>query len=237
MLMSTQYGFAFLCNPKCASTSVESVLKKHCNIRFTGPSNIKHINARNFDACILKLHGELTAHRPIESFCLIRNPVDWLESWYRYRSRPELAQAKARKQQLRYVGDISFSDFVEAYLLPANERPAFARLSTQFDFMRLQDGSIGVDRIYPLERMDKVREFLSGKIGKPIEFPTKNVSPETPAELEEDLRARLLDRLKKDATLYELALGGGYFERARDHRAFQVARRKGGGRGAVGAMA
>ena len=42
-----------------------------------------------------------------ELVCVIREPVDWVASWWRYRSRPEAADNPG------YTGEMSFEEFAD----------------------------------------------------------------------------------------------------------------------------
>ena len=49
-----------------------------------------------------------------EVVCVVREPVDWLASWWRYRSREELADPSKRNHR-NYAGHLSFEQFARAY--------------------------------------------------------------------------------------------------------------------------
>lgn len=195
--------------PKCASSSIESALAKHCNINFSGKDRIKHINAQDFRDYILAYHTKVLGNSSILTFCLMRDPTDWLFSWYRYRQRNHLKKPDHPFAH-NYTGDISFDTFVEAYLSP-EERPSFARLPRQMDFLRLRNGDLGVDRIFDMNRIDLVAEFLSERIGEQIEIPRKNVAPKMEMELSEALSDRLREFLQEDEALYRQVHARGVF--------------------------
>jgi len=212
MLISTTHRFAFLCTPKCASTSIEDAIRSVCNIRFSGTPGIKHINARQYSTHLAPLLKKIAPAEKIESFCLFRDPFDWIESWYRYRTRDEVKNPSHPRKNA-YTGNISYSEFIEAYLSEKSKRPAFAALGTQFDFVRSNTGSIAVDHIFQLDRLDMVRTFLSEKTGTEIVIPFKNVSPKMTLELDKDLKARLLEHFKRDIELYNFIKSEGVFHK------------------------
>ena len=61
-----------------------------------------------------------------ETVCVIREPIDWLGSWYRFRSRSSAPKAKSTK-------GISFETFVEGYL---DEAAAGVRQGRPADALR-----------------------------------------------------------------------------------------------------
>jgi hypothetical protein len=222
MLISTSKGFAFLCTPKCASTSIEEAIRDICNIKFSGAPGIKHINARQFSTHLAPLLKKIAPAEKIESFCLFRDPFDWIESWYRYRTRDEV-KATSHPRKNAYTGNISYNEFIEAYLSEKSKRPAFAALGTQFDFVRSHSGGIEVDHIFQLDRLDMVCEFLSEKTGARFVIPLKNVSPKMTLELDAGLKTRLLGHFRKDIALFNFIKAEGAFHRSLHAEKFQVA--------------
>lgn len=200
MEMSTKYGFAFLCMPKCASTSIEVALRPYCNVSFSGEAALKHISARDFDKYIMEYYRRLLPDSQIETFCVMREPVEWLGSWYRYRGRKELRNPENILHK-NYTGNITFSEFVEAYLQQQG-RPPFADVGSQYRFLSMKNGSIGVDRIFPFERLDLVADYLTTKLGKKIKIRVKNASPRSVLHLDPGLYQRLQVTLQYDFELY-----------------------------------
>lgn len=173
MLLSLKYKFAFLCVPKCGSTSVERALKPYMDIHLAGHPSLKHVSATKFHKHIRPLLRKADPERELETFCIIRDPVDWLRSWYQYRSRRQLANV-SHPQHKHYTGDLTFQAFAEAYLSPL--QPEFAKLGSQYCFVSLADGSVGIDRIFRLDQMDSLGSYLTCKIGSTINIPKANRS-------------------------------------------------------------
>ena len=221
MKISTKFKFAFLCTPKCASTSIEEAISEFCSISFSGFSKLKHLNARTYAERILPLHQHLFPALNIESFCMIRDPLEWIQSWYQFRSRAELNNPNHRHHN-RYAGNIRYNEFIELYIADGN-RPPFARIRTLYEFMRLDNGDIGVDYIFPLDRMDLVSDFISRKTGTTIHLPHRNVSPQTSGlKLDKALEASLRDHLSVDIALYNLVKKNGVFNNAVHGEAFSA---------------
>ena len=212
MQMSTRYGFAFLCMPKCASTSIEAAIKKFCNINFSGHPTIKHINAQVFSESILAAHQKLVPSSNIESFCLIREPLEWIESWYRFRTRDQLKDPRHPNHK-NYTGNISYNDFIKEYI-SEGKRKSFANLRTQYKFLSLNNGQIGVDHIIPMDRLDLVTNLLSEKLEQKIKIRKKNVSPRVPVPLERGIEEKLRQYLAKDIAVYEFVMNHEKFNKA-----------------------
>ncbi|MEM1403791.1 MAG: sulfotransferase family 2 domain-containing protein [Pseudomonadota bacterium] len=212
MMMSTQHGFAFLCVPKCASTSIESALKPYCNVVASGHPRWKHLNAAMFTKTVLFAHRQLLSKFPMESFCLVRDPMEWIESWYRFRTRPGISAPRAKDHEF-FTGDLSFSEFIAEFLKTKDRKP-WANVSTQSKFMRLPQGQLGIDRIFAMDDLSSVAQYLSDKIGTEITLPSKNVSPPSAIEkLEPRLFEELSLRLAKDQAIYDFVKANGLFHR------------------------
>jgi Sulfotransferase family len=200
MMLSLSHKFAFLCVPKCSSTSIRKVLAKYSSVQLNGDPSLVHINARQYHRSIRPLLYRADPNKEIETFCIIRDPIDRLRSWYQYQARPELANPNHLRHE-RYTGNIDFKTFIEAYL--ADKQPEFARIGTQYDFVRLDNMEIGVDRIFRLDQMNKIIDFLEKKLGHPVTIPKSNRSiPKHGLTLDTPLTKRLETALQKDYELY-----------------------------------
>ena len=175
MICSTKHGFAFLCMTKCASNSVEAMLTPHCNIILTGSPFYRHLNYRKYVRYLKPLLDAGPQKTAMETICVLREPVSWLYSWYRFRQRFSLRN-RDNPDHLKSTAGISFEAFISAYV--STDRPAFANLGSQFNFVRTDEGEIGVDKIFPYENLDGLVEYLGGKVGRKLALPRKNVSPQ-----------------------------------------------------------
>ncbi len=210
MMVSVVNRFVFFSVPKCASTSIEAVIAPHCEIVFQKNPLVKHLRPQQFRkwvAPFLLSRGWLSDE--LETFCLIREPADWLNSWYRYRSRENLS-VKTNPRHRNYTGDITFREFVAAYL--QEDQPAFAKVGSQANFVKLGDGSYGVKYLFDFERTDLVSEFLSEKLGQKVVIPRKNVSPDKASDIPDDVRQLIRAQLMSDYQLYDLVLESGFAE-------------------------
>ncbi len=201
MLVSLKHGFVFLSTPKCASTSIESALQKHSDIIVRGP--FKHANFR----CYEKLYKPILLHHSrrvhIQTICLVREPISWLSSWFRYRSRDEL-KSSSHPSNKNSTANYSFDEFVEAYC--ATERPDYARIGSQYNFVINKNGEIGVDKIFALDNISDLVKLFEKKTKSQITLPELNRSPYLEVSLSNNLRNKLKDRLRNDFELYEHAL-------------------------------
>jgi hypothetical protein len=106
-----------------------------------------------------------------ETVALIREPVSWLYSWYRFRARNALRTQK----HIHCTSHVTFSEFVEAYL--ANPQPPFARVGTQSEFLSDDEGNLGVDHLFAYEKAQALVTFFSERLGRRLTLRSINESP------------------------------------------------------------
>jgi hypothetical protein len=143
----------------------------------------------------------------MDVFCLKREPMEWLFSWYRYRPRKALVKRSGPTSN-RYTGDQTFSDFVKDLL--ENGKATSAR---QSGFFLLDNGRLGVNRVFSMNRMDLVSEYLSEKIGEKIELPHLNVSPEMEFTLDPAIEKMAIKHLEDDFRIYKKMEESGIYTR------------------------
>jgi len=187
--------------PKCASTSIEIAINRFCNVHYSGNPKLKHINAEVFTKSILPVHQKLVPSAHIESICLMRDPLSWIESWYRYRSRDALKNP-SNPNHKNYTGNISYDEFIMEYI-SGGKRKSYADLLCQFDFLSIGNNQLGVDNIIPMNRIDLFEDFISDKLGSKFTVPHINSSPKKDLYLDSDLKERLQKYFSKDIILYK----------------------------------
>ena len=120
MLFLQDAGLVFLAMPKAASQSIRKSLLPHAaDLGAEEPA--RHINIEMFNRD-LRARFEDRIGRRVETFAVVRNPVERLSSWHRYRQRPAIA---GTPNSTRGIG---FEAFVKATLEP--DPLPFAALGT-----------------------------------------------------------------------------------------------------------
>jgi hypothetical protein len=82
-------NLVILSAPKTGTTSLQAALELHAFIMFRDPPGVKHINLGKYQRQIRKMLENLS-DGPFETFGIISHPLDWMDSWYRYRQRDQL---------------------------------------------------------------------------------------------------------------------------------------------------
>ncbi|MDP3339677.1 hypothetical protein [Frigidibacter sp.] len=191
MLIFWKRHLVFLANTKTGSTSIEMALESLADVAVQRPPALKHTTAARFSGLLAPFLGASAEGQSFETVALIREPLDWLGSWYRYRLR----------EHLPIGGDGSFAAFVAGYL--DQPQAEFARVGSQSAFLTDAEGHIAVDHLFRYEDIDQLLEFLEDRLDCAITLPHLNVSPRAPMDLPADLTRRLNAQLAEDYALYE----------------------------------
>lgn len=168
-----------LSQPKTGTTALDNALAPRASIAVNNPPPMKHMQYHkfmNFVAPWIQAQTGL-GRRDYEVVSVMREPVDWLGSWYRYRTRDQLRDAANKKQRGNFTGDVSFDTFVQETLKPKSERASYATLGSPCGVALKTDGGIGCDRIFPYEDLSGLYELIEERTKRPVELKLMNVSP------------------------------------------------------------
>jgi hypothetical protein len=199
VIAAPQHGFVFLAMPKCASSAIEAAVTRQ-GLFSLSRNPLKHMQASEFEELVAPLIDFAGYPRSsYETLCLFREPIDWLHSWWRYRSRPALANPRSQKHE-NYTGHITFEEFTEAHIREDSE---YARLTRQAEFVSDAEGTVCVDRIFKYEQSQDLLDYLKTKLEVEIAFDRINVSPVREFEISDRARAVLRDFLAPEYAIYE----------------------------------
>jgi hypothetical protein len=181
---------------KTGSTAIEAALMPYCDIAFTKTPRIKHMTAQKFNR-FMRPYLKSVGAEDVETACLIREPIDWLGSWYRYRRRPDQANTS------NSTADISFDTFVSAYL--SEPQPKFAHVGRPARFVSGKDGDVAVDHLFRYDHMSEFQAFLAERMRETLSFGKVNVSPAMELSLSPDIRRSAEKVMARDYEIYESA--------------------------------
>lgn len=197
MLIFLAPRLVLLSVPKTGTTALEEALAPRAEIVFRSDPTVKHLNLRQYLNRIQPLIAR-NGQRPLETVAVIRKPLDWLGSWYRYRSRDGLIGHP------NSTANVSFEQFATEYLRPhQKDRPPYARLGRQSEFLLDHDGKIAIDHIFRYESLPLLVDFLSQRLDHPITLKRTNVSPKATTELSPQTRNRLRHELALDYQIWQ----------------------------------
>ena len=192
MLVFWRQSLVFLATPKTGSTAIETALSPLAAVVVMRPPNLKHTNAQRYQRHIAPFPGDPKGS-DFATTALMREPLDWLGSWYRYRQRNDEAAEKSTRS-------ISFGDFVRAYCRP--DQPEFAKIGAQATFLTPQ-GFRPVDHIFRYDRMDLFIRFVEQRLATRITLTKVNVSPAGPVILSPQVETLMRHHRAADFALYD----------------------------------
>jgi hypothetical protein len=205
LLIAPGKGFVFLATPKAGSTSIERAFLAHTQMILQGTPAIKHTSYSAFQRFLQPYLASRGFPRDsYEVVCAFREPIDWLSSWWRYRSREKLANP-SRPQHRNYTGSVSFEQFAQAYMEGSEQ---FAKVGRPSRFVQPRPGEAEVDRIFRYDRLDLLVGFLCEKVGEEVEIGSANASPERSYSLSEECEIALREFFAPEYRIYERAIGG-----------------------------
>lgn len=193
MLYFHQQRLAYLEIPKTGSSAVVAALRDLAAMEVSRPPHQRHMNASKFNGKF-RPFIKATWGREVESFAVMREPVDRLVSWYRY------LKGRQGKGGPPPTDDMSFADFAEA-VLTGDDR---YKSTGQQDFFLMGGGDVPqVNYIFQYDRPDVLGDFLDLHFGEGIRFDRVNVSKSAPVEVPDEIRARVSEVRSREAALWQ----------------------------------
>ena len=193
MLVFWEAKLVFLATPKTGSTSIAQALESQAAISIQRPPLLKHSTVHRYRR-FFGPYLEAASKTDWTVCALMREPRDWLNSWYRFRSR------EGQNDPERSTKGMSFDDFVRGWC--QDQRPAFADVGSQAKFLRPRKDQ-GVDRLFRYEDMPRFIAFLQESLGQKVELPLLNVSPKGESGLSPATEALLQEKAAEDYALYD----------------------------------
>ncbi|WP_224814683.1 gamma-glutamyl kinase [Hasllibacter sp. MH4015] len=193
MLVFWKARLVLLAVPKTGTTALEEALLPHADAAILNPPQQKHCTVRRYRNQLQKFF-EQRGQRHLELMAVVREPVGWLESWYRYRARDQI------RGTANSTADISFDAFVEAWL--QDDPPAFARVGRQSRFVSEEDGALGVDHLFRHDRLEEAVRFVEGRIKAQLDLGYSNVSPARDVHLSDAMEQRLRSEAPEEFALW-----------------------------------
>lgn len=195
MLLSVEKRFLFVANTKTASTSIEVALHPYAEILRTGTPERKHTPLHR----IFEAYGfmfDLPEHDPDSyfKFGVMRDPIDWINSWYRYR--------RGNQVEAPLPQEMSFAEFWEQK--DWNIRRWDGSANLQRDMFCAPDGTVLADVIIPYPRLAEMFAEICDALGIDRPLERQNVSNLQPnGDLPDALRREMRDYYAADYTLLD----------------------------------
>lgn len=184
--------------PKTGTTALEGALSPHADIVIRNPPTLKHAPIYRYRRFLkpLFIQGGGAKEEDLVTVAAIRNPIDWLSSWYRYRHRDGLV---GHQNSTRGV---TFDAFVDEYL---KGQPApFANVGSQGKFLLDGDGNLGVDHLFRYETRT-IQPWLEARLGVQVQLNQRNVSPTLETPLSPQIEEKFRRKYAADFALWDSA--------------------------------
>ena len=199
MLVFWEQRLAFLATPKTGSTAIEAALDGLAAISIVRPPEAKHTTAQRYRR-FLGPYLRAATKAEFEVVALMREPLDWLASWYRFRQREDMPDAS------RATHGLGFDAFVRDYM--QHPRPPHADVGSQARFLTIPGQGVAVDRLFAYEEIDDFVAFLEDRLDCEIILPRLNVSPEADLDIAPETVAAYRSHAAADYALWESLRNG-----------------------------
>ncbi|MEJ5217183.1 gamma-glutamyl kinase [Cognatishimia sp. D5M38] len=195
MLVFWKEKLVILAVPKTGTTALAKALGSSADIIINDPPELKHAPLYRYNRFFRPMFEKACKQEHMDVMAIMREPVSWLGSWYRYRQR-DFLDGKPTSTR-----GISFDEFVQAYL--SDDRPPFANVGSQAKFLEPRPNGTQVSHLFRYEDPARMLAFLSERLGREISLDQVNVSSQADLTLSAETRTRLQTVLSADFSLYE----------------------------------
>lgn len=196
MLVFWKARLVMLMVPKTGTSAWELALGPVASMVVNDPPELKHAPVYRYNRFFRPMF-EKVGGGDMELLAVIREPVSWLGSWYRYRQRGFL---EGRPTSTRGV---SFDEFCKAYA--RGDRPAFANVGSQAKFVEPRPNGVSVTHLFKYENQAGLIDFLETRLDRKIDLPRENVSPRKDMSLGSATEDRLRRKCAADFETWERA--------------------------------
>lgn len=194
MLVFFKERLAFLSVPKTGSTAYQTALATRADMAITDPPLLKHAPVYRYNRFIRPMFLNV-CDAEMELMAVMRDPVSWLGSWYRYRQRPFM------KDKPNNTFGISFDDFVLGYM--KGKRPGFAEVGSQLKFLERQPNGTGITHLFRYEDQQSLQSFLEDRLDVKLSLAQENVSPAIEVALSPEIEERFRRKFADEFALYD----------------------------------
>ena len=194
MLVFYKERLVILSVPKTGTTALELAFRTRADIVVANPPDLKHASIYRYNRFFRPMFDKV-CDANLETVAVIREPVSWLGSWYRYRRRPEM------KGHSNATHNVSFEEFVQAYV--RGNPPPFAKIGSQARFVDPRDRGPGVTHLFRYEEPARLQQFLTERLGKMPELTRQNASPKMALDLSAKAEQKYRKKCAEEFALYD----------------------------------
>ncbi|MBO9403097.1 sulfotransferase family 2 domain-containing protein [Shimia sp. R9_3] len=196
MLVFWNKKLVFLSVPKTGTTAIEAALAPVADMVIANPPELKHAPVYRYNRFFRPMFERACNRDDMELMAVMREPVSWLASWYRYRRRDSMQGHR------NSTHEVSFDEFVQEYMKGDKKAP-FANVGSQAKFLEPRPNGVRVDHLFRYEDQPKMLAFLEARLDQKITLERRNSSPSMPLDLPEATLAKLRRKCAAEFELYE----------------------------------
>ncbi|KUF11551.1 hypothetical protein [Pseudoponticoccus marisrubri] len=195
MLVFWKQRLVMLAVPKTGTSAYARALAPAASMVVSDPPELKHAPVyrynRFFRPMFEKVGGEM------ELLAVIREPISWLGSWYRYRQRGFLEGKPVSTRGMDF--DAFCLDYARG------ERPPHANVGSQAKFVEPRPNGVAVTHLFKYENQAALIGFLEDRLGLTLDLPRENVSPGRDLQLSPETEAKLRRKCAADFEVWARA--------------------------------
>lgn len=194
MLISRFPPIVFFAVPKTGSVSIETAFAPHFDMVMSKNPSLKHMPVRTYDASLSNFVSRRVAKDPVK-LAVMREPLDWILSWWRYRMRPEI-DGKPNSTK-----GVTADEFILSYM--SDEPAPYAQIGSQHAFLHNKAGELGVDKLYRFDDLASLVAYLNKRLRVDVSIAHLNASPLVTDAVSPDVADTYRRYAAKEYTLYE----------------------------------
>ncbi|MCK0148490.1 gamma-glutamyl kinase [Marivita sp. S6314] len=169
MLVFWKERLVLLSVPKTGTHAYAQALGERASMVISDPPELKHAPLYRYNRFFRPMFDKMGGD-DLELVAVIREPMDWFGSWYRYRQRPALDSRPASTKH------VSFDAFLQGCC--EDTPPAYANVGSQAKFVEARPNGTSVQHLFRYENQSGLRAFLTSRLGSLPDIPRVNVSPQ-----------------------------------------------------------
>jgi len=193
MLVFFKERLVLLSVPKTGTTAYHTALRDRADIIYSDPPELKHAPLYRYNRWIRPMFKKV-CDAEMEVVAVMREPVSWLGSWYRFRRRPFMNGKE------NSTSNVTFDDFVLAYC--QGQQPGFANVGSQAKFLEAQPNGCVVSHLFRYDQQERLIGFLENRLSTTLVLPQQNVSPAMELSLSPQVDAQLRKKCVSEFDLY-----------------------------------
>lgn len=202
MLVFVRERLVLLSVPKTGTSALQAALAPHAALVVRDPPELKHAPVFRYNRFFRPMLEKFASDR-MDVLAVMREPISWLGSWYRYRRRPFI------QGHPNATHGLSFDAFVAGYL--HGVRPAYADVGSQAKFLEPQRNGACVTHLFRYEDQAGLTAFLEDRLQIPVTTERLNASPALPLTLSAGTEQRLRRKCAHEFALWEgIGSAGAY---------------------------